>query len=93
MKPTTRKRKLAKGAIVDVVRARRMSGYKVNIQFSDSTSRTVDFRSFLQSSTNPLIRAFLDPKRFSRFAVRDGDLMWGDYEMYFPIANLYEWRI
>jgi hypothetical protein len=93
MKVATRKRRLPKGAVIDVLRAKLVSGYRVNIHFSDGKSSTVDFRRFLESSTNPLIRAFLDPKRFGLFEVRDGDLMWGDYELCFPVADLYEGRI
>jgi hypothetical protein len=37
-----------------------------------------------------MIRAYLDPDRFAQFAIRDGDLMWGDYELCFPVADLYE---
>ncbi len=36
---------------------------------------------------------FLDRARFAEFAVRDGDLIWGDYDLCFPIADLYENRI
>lgn len=86
-------KKLAKDAVIEVVRARLESGYKLKIRFSDGVSRTVDFQPFLKSSQNPEIRAFLNPKKFSEFAVRDGDLMWGDYELCFPIASLYENRI
>ena len=41
-------------------------------------------------SRHPLIRAYLDPTAFSRFTVREGDLMWGDYDLCFPVADLYE---
>lgn len=93
MKLTRRPRKLPKNAVVEVVRARIESGYKLKVHFSDGVSRIVDFEGFLNSSRNPSIRVFLDMGKFSEFTVRDGDLMWGDYEMCFPIADLYEGRI
>jgi hypothetical protein len=93
MKLAPRSKKFAKNAIIEVVRARLDSGYKLEVNFSDGTSRILDFQPFLESSGNPMIRAFLDPSRFAEFAIRDGDLMWGDYEMCFPIADLYEGRI
>jgi hypothetical protein len=93
MKLARRLKKVAKSAVIEVVRARLDSGYKLDIHFSDGTSRILDFQPFLESSGNPMIRAFLDSKRFADFAIRDGDLMWGDYEMCFPIADLYEGRI
>jgi hypothetical protein len=93
MKLAQRKTKLTKNSIIQIVSAQAAAGYKLKIRFSDGTSRSVDFQPFLVSSSNPLIRAFLDRKRFAEFAVRDGDLMWGDYEICFPIADLYEGRI
>ncbi len=93
MKLASRTKRLAKDAVIEVESAQRESGYKLKILFSDGVSRTIDFRPFLDASGNPLIRAFLDPSRFAGFAIRDGDLMWGDYEMCFPIADLYEGRI
>ncbi len=89
----TLKKKLAKNTVIELVRARIKSNYKIKIDFSDGTSRILDFYPFLESSGNPLIRAFLDSKRFAEFVIRDGDLMWGDYEMCFPIADMYEGRI
>jgi hypothetical protein len=93
MKLAHRTRQLAEHSLIKVVSARLESGHKLKIRFSDGRSRSIDFRPFLESSGNPLIRVFLDPRRFAQFAVRDGDLMWGDYEMCFPIADLYEGRI
>jgi hypothetical protein len=93
MKLATRSKKLPKNAMIEILRARLESGYKLKIWFSDGQKRTIDFGPFLESSGNPLIRAFRNAKRFAEFTVRDGDLMWGDYEMCFPIADLYEGRI
>jgi hypothetical protein len=93
MKLARRPRKIAKGSVIEVVRAQRKSGYKLKIHFTDGATRTVDFEPFLKSSHNPMIRAFLDSRRFAAFTVKDGDLMWGDYELCFPIADLYENRI
>jgi Protein of unknown function (DUF2442) len=93
MKLARRSKKATKHNVIAVVRARVESGYKLRIQFSDGAMRTVDFEPFLKFSRNPTIRAFLDRKRFTDFAVKDGDLMWGDYELCFPIIDLYENRI
>ena len=93
MKVATCQKRLPKSAAVEVVGAKRESGYKLKIRFSDGASRKVDFGPFLKSSANPLIRQFLDRKKFGGFTVRDGDLMWGDYQMIFPIADLFEGRI
>ncbi len=51
--------------------------------------QTIDFQPFLTSSHHPSVRAFLDPIRFSQFELRHGELVWGDYELCFPIMDLY----
>ena len=93
MKTQRRARKLGKNAVIQVVEARAVGDYRLKIRFGDGTVRTVDFGPFLESSQNPMIRAYLDPKRFATFTVRDGDLMWGEYDLCFPVADLYENRI
>jgi hypothetical protein len=35
------------------------------------------------------VRAYLDPDRFAQFELRHGELVWGDYELCFPIMDLY----
>jgi len=71
----------------------RLSDYKVRLNFSDGAERVVDFEPFLSSSQNPMIRAYLDPQKFEGFRLEHGDLIWDDYELCFPIANLYEGRL
>ena len=46
-----------------------------------------------EHSQNPLIRADLVREKFENFRVEHGDLIWDDYGLCFPIADLYENRI
>ena len=34
-------------------------------------------------------RAYLDPKRFASFRIEYGELVWGDYDLCFPIMDLH----
>jgi hypothetical protein len=82
--------------VLNVEQAEQIGGrgsYVLRLRFNDSTERTVDFRNFLENSKNPLIRAYLDPQRFGTFSVSQGDLVWGDYELCFPVADLYDGSI
>lgn len=79
--------------VLTVTNARAASGYALELTFNDGSTKCVDFAPFLASSTNPLIRRYLEPAEFNRFSVRDGDLMWGDYDLVFPVADLYEGRL
>ena len=66
---------------------------RLKLSFSDGNHRIVDFGPFLASSRNPLIRAYLDPALFAQFTIKAGDIFWGDYDLCFPIADLYEGRL
>jgi hypothetical protein len=81
---------LPEGAVIEIVRAERLSEHRLRIYFSDGAERVVDFEPFLNSSQNPMIRAYLDPHKFGDFRLEDGDLIWDDYGLCFPIADLYE---
>ena len=37
-----------------------------------------------------MTRKFLDINEFKKFKIEYGDLVWNDYEMCFPIIDLYE---
>ncbi|MBX2998392.1 MAG: DUF2442 domain-containing protein [Caldilineaceae bacterium] len=82
--------RLSEGAVVEIVSVAYLNGYKLQIWFNDGHIQIVDFEPFLQSSLNPLIRKYLDPVLFQQFSVEDGDLQWNDYDLCFPIADLYE---
>jgi hypothetical protein len=84
---------LPEGAVVDTTAAEYAGGYRLRLTFSDDTTRTVDFEPFLRKSHNPMIRKYLDPEEFAAFSVQYGDLVWHDYDLCFPIADLYEGRL
>jgi hypothetical protein len=84
---------IPENAIIFVDRAERVGDFKLRVAFNDGTQQVVDFGPFLRESRNPLIRTYLDPAAFARFTVKDGDLIWDDYELCFPISDLYEGRV
>ncbi len=84
---------LSQDAVVDIIRVEHLSGYKLKLCFSVWAERIIDFEPFLQQSKNPMIRVYLEPERFESFAVEHGDLIWDDYGLCFPIADLYEGHI
>lgn len=63
--------------------------YGVEIKFNDGTQRIVDFGDFLKQARNPMFTKYRRLKEFKSFHIHDGDLMWGDYEMIFPISDLH----
>jgi hypothetical protein len=82
--------RLKAGVAVEIVSVKTMGGYRLSLTFSDGHVSTVDFGPFLRTSQNPETRAFLDGKRFRSHLLHHGNLVWGDYEMCFPIEDLYD---
>jgi Protein of unknown function (DUF2442) len=79
--------------VITIENAKQVGEYKLELVFNDGTRQVIDFHPFLFSSLNPLIRKYLDAKEFSKFEIVDGDLVWNDYDLCFPVSDLYENRI
>lgn len=73
--------------------AQYLSDYVIRIRFNDGTESLVDFKSFLFKSLHPSIKKYLDEKNFSNFKIIDGNLNWNDYDLIFPIWDLYTGKI
>jgi Protein of unknown function (DUF2442) len=76
-----------------VKEAKYVPRHRVDITFSDGTHRVVDFSPFLKQARNPMFTKYRGLKEFKSFHIQDGDLMWGDFEMIFPIMDLYNGTI
>lgn len=80
-------------ATINIKTVGQVGDYLLGLSFDDSTAQTVDFKPFLSISRHPDIRAFLEPVRFAAFRIEYGELVWGDYDLCFPIADLYRNRL
>lgn len=74
---------------LEITEAKYASGYQIRLAFNDGTVRVVDFGPFLKRARNPMFTKYRRVKEFKSFQVQDGDLMWGDFEMIFPITDLH----
>jgi len=72
----------------ELVSAKTISGYKIQIEFNDGFIKIVDFESFISNSQHPSIRKYLDPAKFKQFEIVHGNLNWNDYDMIFPLSDL-----
>lgn len=75
--------------IINIVAAKQVGEHCIRLAFDDGTEQLVDFKSFLSGSLHPEIRQWLSPVKFSSFRIEYGELVWGDYELCFPIIDLY----
>ena len=62
--------------------------FRIRLKFDDVTEQTVDFKPFLTHALHPDIRAWLDPVRFATFRLLYSELVWGDYDLCFPVMDL-----
>jgi len=79
--------------VIFVEKVNHIGDFKLELEFNDKTRQVVDFYPFLSRSLNPLIRKYLSPEEFLKFEIDEGDLEWNDYDLCFPIADLYGNRI
>ena len=74
---------------INIVTAELVEDYRIHLCFDDGVEQVVDFRYFLINSQHPDIQAWLNPVRFASFRLEYGELVWGDYELCFPMMDLY----
>lgn len=84
---------LADDEVVDIEEAQYLEHYKLMLRFSNGMKRMVDFEPFLTASTNPLIRKYLNLGNFKNFVLEYGNLHWNDYDLCFPVADLYKGQL
>jgi hypothetical protein len=79
--------------MMDITKAAYLEGYRIRLEFDDGSVQEVDIQPFLSRAQHPSIRAYLDLEKFKAFRLEYGDLVWGDYELCFPMVDLYNNQI
>ena len=80
-------------ATINIMAVEQVGDYVLRLSFDDSIVSTVDFKPFLSQSRHHDIRAYLEPSRFAAFRIEYSELVWDDYDLCFPIADLYQNRL
>ncbi len=75
---------------LEIESAKYINGYKLELTFNDGKINIVDFENFIFSSGHPEIKKYQDKNLFKKFNLTYGELEWGDYDLVFPISELYE---
>ena len=76
--------------IITIEKADYVDGYKIRLEFNDNSVQTINFENFILTSHNLHIAKYSDLNLFKTFSITDGDLEWNDYDLCFPIGDLYE---
>jgi hypothetical protein len=79
--------------VISIKKATYIGDYKIHFLFSDGIEKTIDFKDFLMNSNNPMTTKYRDNEKFKSFSLEYGDIIWNDYEMCFPIWDLYKGQI
>lgn len=76
--------------VINIEKAEYLNGHKLQLTFNDGAEQIIDFGPFLSNSLNPFINKYLDLTEFKKYELDNGDLEWNDYDLCFPVADLYE---
>lgn len=76
-----------------IISAKNLGNYLILIEFNDGVEKFVDFSAFLSKSQHQSIKKYLNEALFGSFKIIDGNLNWNDFDMIFPIADLYDGKI
>jgi hypothetical protein len=78
---------------IEVLKTNYVGDFAIRVFFNDDTQKLVDFKPFLEKSQHPSIRKYLDESKFKDFQIVDGNLNWNDYDLIFPVFELYNGKI
>ena len=80
-------------SLIEIISAKYIGNFAIRLVFSDGTNMLVDFKPFLEKSLHPSIQKYLDEEKFKVFKIVDGNLNWNDYDLIFPLGDLYQGKI
>lgn len=79
--------------LIEITSAKYIGDFAIRLFFNDGVSRLIDFKPFLEKSVHPSIRLYLNETLFTQFQIIDGNLNWNNYDLIFPIDDLYRGEI
>ena len=73
-----------------VIKAENAGNLTVSLTFSDNTVQTVDIGDFIRRYPHPQYNKYLNPQKFSRFTIENGNIVWGkNWGLIFPVEQLH----
>ena len=77
------------GQTISILTAKYIGDFAIRLGFNDGHQILVDFKPFLEKSKHPTISKYLNETKFKEFRIVNGNLDWNDFELCFPIEDLY----
>lgn len=78
---------------ISIEKAKYINDYKISLLFNDGKENILDFKNFIINSKHPDIQKYKDLNLFKKFNLEYGELEWNDYDLAFPIYDLYQGSI
>lgn len=79
--------------MLSIVSAKYVAPLSVELEFNDGVVKRVDVGTFIRNHPHPQYNAYLDEKKFKRFKLEMGNVVWGrNWDLIFAISALYEGR-
>jgi len=78
---------------ISIEEAKYLNDYKIYLKFNDGKERILDFKNFILSSQHPEIKKYQDKNLFKNFNLQYGEIEWNDYDLAFPIYDLYMGKV
>ena len=75
---------------ISIEKAKYIDDYKILLLFNDGKENILDFKDFIIKSQHPDIKKYEDLELFKKFNLEYGELEWNDYDLAFPIYDLYK---
>lgn len=79
---------------INVINAKYIEGFKLEVVFNNQKTRVVDFGTFLNKHNHPQYNKYKKENNFKKFKIENGNVVWGkDWDMIFPVYDLYKGKI
>lgn len=85
---------MPKNSDVCIINAIDAGNLSVLLTFSDNTTQLVNVGDFIRRNPHPQYNKYLDPRKFKRFTIDNGNIVWGkNWDLMFPIEQLHAGNI
>ena len=78
---------------LSIKEAKYLNNYKIKLKFNDGKENIVDLSNFILNSNHPDIQKYKNEELLKNFNLEHGEIQWNDYELVFPIYDLYQGKI
>lgn len=72
-----------------ITEANFIGDFAIRVTFNNGQSKLVDFKPFLEKAKHPALRKYLEEGQFKNFQIKNGNLDWNDFDMCFPISDIF----